>query len=139
VCLLISICDMLVFAPVREEMTFRGLMFAIFYLRGTSFKLAPAVALEGELKNAPAVSPDAQESLAWTSSWKLDCVAASAVTFGLVHLLNVFGSRYTRTYILLQVLLGMTLGAFYSLRLVLSEHAVLETALLHIINNAFSR
>lgn len=161
-CPLPSSIDMLLMAPIREELVFRGLMFAIFYLRGAAYKVpssapapapAPAVAseqdgqTEGEVDGAvvPAAAPDAaaaapesQESLAWTSRWKLDCVVASAVTFGLVHLLNLFGSRYTRTYIVLQVFLGMTLGAFYCLRFVLSQNAMLETVMLHVINNVFS-
>lgn len=158
---------MLLMAPIREELVFRGLMFAIFYLRGAAYKVpssapapaaAPGVAAaeqdgeaegEGEVDGAvvPSVAapdtaaaavPESQESLAWTSRWKLDCVVASAVTFGLVHLLNLFGSRYTRTYIVLQVFLGMTLGAFYCLRFVLSQNAMLETVMLHVINNVFS-
>ena len=158
--------DMLLLAPAREELTFRGLMFAIFYLRGAAFKLAtpaPATAVKDEAESSsssssssaaapsellrrslssdpsppPAVAP-AAENLAWTGSWKLDCVVASAVTFGVVHLLNLFGARYTRTYIILQVFLGMTLGSFYCFRFVLSEDSMLETILLHAINNAFS-
>lgn len=154
---------MLLMAPIREELVFRGLMFAIFYLRGAAYKVpssapAPAAAVavaaeqpDGEAQSqgedegavvpaaaAAAPAPESQESLAWTSSWKLDCVAASAVTFGLVHLLNLFGSRYTKTYIILQVFLGMTLGAFYCLRLVLSDNCMLETVALHVINNVFS-
>lgn len=156
--------DMLLLAPAREELTFRGLMFAIFYLRGAAFKLAPpapapavndeavssssssSAAAPSELlrrslnsdPSAAAAAPAAAENLAWTGSWKLDCVIASAVTFGVVHLLNLFGARYTRTYILLQVFLGMTLGSFYCFRFVLSDDSMLETILLHAINNAFS-
>ena len=154
--------DMLLLAPLREELTFRGLMFAIFYLRGAAFKVAPEIVAQeqaeaeakvaaadaaaagtdtaaGDAQLAPVQSSPAQvESLAWTSSWRLDCVVASAVMFGLVHLLNLFGARYTRTYILLQVVLGMLIGSFYCMRMVTSSLTMLEPVLLHVINNAFS-
>ena len=142
---------MLVLAPVREELTFRGLMFAIFYLRGAAFKIAPPAAATSEdaaegdasASSSDAVAPTGSaaalpENLAWTASWKLDCVIASATTFGLVHLLNLLGTRYTRTYILLQVFLGMTLGSFYCLRFILSDNSMHETIGLHMINNMFS-
>jgi membrane protease YdiL (CAAX protease family) len=142
-CVSSSGIDMLLLAPLREELTFRGLMFTIFYLRGVAFKVAPAApaVVEGSSDDAVATpsAPATEESLAWTSSWKLDCVIASAVTFGIVHLLNLFGNRYTTTYIILQVFLGVTLGAFYCMRFILSENAMLETVLLHMINNFFSR
>lgn len=141
--LCLSGVDMLLLAPVREELTFRGLMFTIFYLRGVAFKTAqpaPTPAVSDATTDATtAVVATTEESLAWTSSWKVDCIIASAVTFGFVHLLNLFGDRFTRTYIILQVFLGMTLGTFYCLRFVLSENAMLETVILHMINNFFSR
>jgi len=158
-----GIADMLVLAPIREELTFRGLIFSIFYLRGTAFKVSPAqtqteddsndeVASSKSNRNAgkkksrsndtvaePSSSlANTQESLAWSSGWKVECVLVSAGTFGLVHLLNLFGARYTKTYIILQVLLGMTIGCFYALRFVQSEDGLIETVLLHMINNAFS-
>jgi membrane protease YdiL (CAAX protease family) len=142
-----NIADMLFFAPLREELTFRGIMFSIFYLRGAAFKLAtpspvPAIAAEGDAAaaSAPAPAPTASsaESLAWTSSWKRDCVFASTVTFGLVHALNLLGSRYTRTYVMLQIVLACLIGAFYCMRFVRSEHTMFEAVCLHVINNLFS-
>jgi membrane protease YdiL (CAAX protease family) len=135
--------DMILLAPLREELTFRGMVFTIFYLRGVAFKVAPTApaVVEGDDSSSAsfqAVAPSTNESLAWTSSWKLDCIIASSITFGAVHLLNLFGNRYTKTYIILQVFLGMTLGAFYCFRFVLSENAMLETVTLHMINNFFS-
>ena len=133
---------MLLFAPLREELTFRGMIFTIFYLRGVAYKATPSVKQDDSTKsNAVTTTPTANsdESLAWTAAWKLDGVIASAVTFGLVHLLNLFGNRYTTTYIVLQIFLGMTLGAFYCFRFVLSQNSLLETVLLHMINNFFSR
>jgi hypothetical protein len=132
---LICVCsgaDMLLLAPLREELTFRGVMFAIFYLRGVAFKIAPIS------PSSSLPSDRVDESLAWTSSWKVDCVLATSLAFGLVHLLNLFGSKYTHTYIALQVLLGLTLGAFYCMRFVLSDNSLAETVALHIINNVFS-
>lgn len=102
------IVDILVLAPVREEIVFRGIIVAIFYKRFGSSSALPRD--------------------------KLACVLSSGAIFGLTHLLNSFGSRYSAAYIGLQVGLGMLIGLFYSLRVERSG-SLLQVVILHMINN----
>jgi membrane protease YdiL (CAAX protease family) len=57
--------------------------------------------------------------------------------FGLVHLTNLLGVRYQPLYIALQVGLGILLGAFYSLRFVLSG-TLWQSIVMHATNNFYS-
>ena len=95
-------------APVREEVAFRAVVFALFYKR-----------IGGPGGAA-----------------KLNCVMLSSVLFGGVHLLNFFGSRFSASYILLQVAMGGLIGCFYSLRFLHSSIA--EPIFLHAVNNLCS-
>ena len=104
------ISDMLLLAPLREELVFRAALFCVFYMR---------------LGDDTAVS-------------KLLCCGLSGVVFGLVHLMNLLGTRYSPLYIALQVGLGVLLGNFYALRFVLDE-SLLQSVIMHAINNLYSR
>ncbi len=72
-----------------------------------------------------------------TSDAKRNVVVLNSMMFGLIHLLNVFGSRYGPVYIALQVSLGMMIGLFYSMRFLLSA-TIIEPILLHACNNLYS-
>ena len=104
------ISDMLVLAPLREELVFRAAIFCVFYIR---------------LGDDTAVS-------------KLLCCGLSGLVFGLVHLMNLLGTRYSPLYIALQVGLGVLLGNFYALRFVLNE-SLLQSVIMHAVNNLYSR
>lgn len=75
--------EMLFLAPLREEVVFRAVIYSIFHQR---------LQLQAKLP----------KSLA-----RLYSVFGTSILFGLVHLLNIFGRKYTLIYILLQVSLGM--------------------------------
>jgi len=104
-----GVTEMLVLSPFREEIIFRGAMFSIFYRR-----IGGKSAKEKRL-----------------------CIISSSLIFGLVHLLNLFGSEYSIFYIVLQVTLGIMVGALYNLRFVING-GLIETILLHMSNNVFS-
>ena len=104
------ISDMLILAPLREELVFRAAIFCVFYIR---------------LGDDTAVS-------------KLLCCGLSGVVFGLVHLMNLLGTRYSSLYIALQVGLGVLLGNFYAMRFVLDE-SLLQSVIMHAVNNLYSR
>ena len=104
------ISDMLLLAPLREELVFRAAIFCVFYIR---------------LGDDTAVS-------------KLLCCGLSGVVFGLVHLMNLLGTRYSPLYIALQVGLGVLLGNFYAMRFVLDE-SLLQSVIMHAVNNLYSR
>eukprot|EP00455_Lapot_gusevi_P024917 TRINITY_DN2603_c0_g2_i2.p1 TRINITY_DN2603_c0_g2~~TRINITY_DN2603_c0_g2_i2.p1 ORF type:complete len:341 (-),score=49.18 TRINITY_DN2603_c0_g2_i2:10-978(-) len=97
--------DMLIFAPLREEIVFRAVLFITIYRR---------------------YPHEAVRSL-----------VASNFLFGLIHLTNLYGSRFSAAYIGLQVLLGLLVGSYYSLRFVVGG-CLWETLLLHFANNVCS-
>lgn len=105
------ILDMLVISPFGEEMVFRVIVVTYFYrcLAKTE------AALQAKLKAS----------------------LLAAAMFALAHLLNLVGSDYSITYVLLQVALGFLVGNFYCLRLFVT-HNVGECIFLHMMNNFFS-
>lgn len=108
-----QIADMILFAPVREEVVFRGVI--LTYLM---YKL---------------VSGSNQKS-----TQMLNCVIGGLV-FGSIHLLNLFSSTttYSSTYCAAQILLGVCVGIFYCLHLTL-YNSLTELILMHCCNNLFS-
>jgi membrane protease YdiL (CAAX protease family) len=67
----------------------------------------------------------------------LYCAVVSNCCFGLFHLVNLFGSGFSTSYVLLQIGLGVEVGLVYSLCFILSG-TIWECVILHIINNLVS-
>lgn len=105
----IMIADMLIIAPLREELMFRAIVFCIFYVR---------------------LGDDTPRS-------KIQCAIGSAAVFGLIHCLNMLGVRYQSVYIMLQVALGIELGLFYALEYARTE-SIYPTIIMHMTNNLYS-
>jgi membrane protease YdiL (CAAX protease family) len=110
-----TVLDMLLLAPFREEILFRGLFCAIFVYR-----------LDGHH-----ITRDTTKHVSATA------VILPSVLFGAMHLLNFTGDRYSATYIVLQVSLGLLIASLYVLRFVITA-CLWEPIILHIANNAFS-
>lgn len=104
-----QVSDMLILSPVREEILFRGIMFVVFFRRFGG----------GPLPN------------------RIMAASGGSFVFGAIHLLNLFGSKYSPSYIALQVGLGTLIGFFYGLRF-LATGSLCETLLLHMVNNLTS-
>ena len=67
-------------------------------------------------------------------------VAIGGVFFGVVHLFNAYGARYSASYVYVQVLQAALIGCFLSSRMLLRApfNGIIEPLLLHIVNNLFS-
>lgn len=105
----VQLLEIFALAPIREELLFRGILFVIIYRR------------IGGLS---------------TDSKKATLLVCAAV-FGMIHLLNFFGSRYPPPYISLQIALGSMIGLFYSVRF-LGSGTIWEPIWLHVFNNVCS-
>lgn len=103
--------EIVLLAPLREELVFRGVLVNLFY-RHTS------------------VWRDERDILAAQ-------VLGPAVLFSAVHLVNFTRGNYAASYIVVQVVLGFIVGMFYSIRFV-ATNSLWETIFLHIGNNFFS-
>lgn len=64
----------------------------------------------------------------------IPCAVIANVLFGLFHLINLFNGRFSSVYVLLQVVLGLEIGLFYSARFLLME-SIWESIALHVANN----
>ena len=106
------IFDLLICSPIREEIVHRGLIFLILWRR---------------------VNPTNNDKLIAIKR----CMLISAIIFGAIHFLNLFGRVYSAQYVALQVFVGCVVSLFYTLRMVISA-TLWEPILLHCINNAFS-
>jgi membrane protease YdiL (CAAX protease family) len=105
------ITEMLIFAPLREELVFRGIMVNIFYRK---------VCLSGD----PILTLLAQ-------------TFGPSVMFSLIHLFNFSAGKFSNSYVVVQVLVGFIVGSFYSMRYI-SSNTIWEPLLLHMGNNLFS-
>jgi membrane protease YdiL (CAAX protease family) len=105
------ITEMLIFAPLREELVFRGIMVNIFYRK---------VCLSGD----PILTLLAQ-------------TFGPSVMFSLIHLFNFSAGKFSNSYVVVQVLIGFLVGSFYSMRYI-SSNTIWEPLLLHMGNNFFS-
>ncbi len=101
--------DLLVLAPLREELLYRGVLFSLVYRRLASV------------------------SAGWQGP-----IVVSSLAFGLMHGMNFFSNRGpSKLYVLLQVLDAVPIGVFYNLRFI-STGNIWETIGLHFIHNVFA-
>ncbi|OQS04121.1 hypothetical protein THRCLA_20969 [Thraustotheca clavata] len=62
----------------------------------------------------------------------------SSILFGCTHLINLKNSNFSIMYVLLQTCLGIEIGFYYSILFFQSKFNLLNSLVLHIVNNIFS-
>lgn len=138
----VQILDMLIYAPVREEIVFRGI--ALTYLlsrlandRSPAGKSATSSSrhnvISKVINTVASVNDDAIKSQQITAAFY------NGLAFGLIHILNLFTAKtnYSATYCALQIILGTTVGWFYSLHIILYD-SLFQVMAMHIANNLYS-
>ncbi|GAB5357193.1 hypothetical protein AAMO2058_000353100 [Amorphochlora amoebiformis] len=110
--------EILILGPIREEIFFRGVMFSVVYRRMASVS-------------------NSQQA-------RRQAIQISCGTFASLHALNAFSSgetegqsRYSMLYISLQIITGVVIACFYTLRF-LKTGCIWETIWLHATHNLFA-
>lgn len=114
-----QISDMILFAPLREEIVFRGIILSYLMVK--------------LIQNNTASANQSNKQ------WQIYNCVISGCIFGLIHLLNLFSSSsiYSTTYCIAQILLGICVGIYYSLHLTLYNN-ISELIIMHCCNNLYS-
>jgi membrane protease YdiL (CAAX protease family) len=127
---------MLLVAPLREELLFRGVILTIARER------CVARARERErdreiLKRSRACLARRGRRLGDSPYRERLAALTSTACFSVIHLMNAGAGRYSMDYVALQVVLGFVMGLFFALR-ALQTRSLWETAALHLVNNVFA-
>lgn len=69
-------------------------------------------------------------------SHKRTVAVLSGIIFGALHGINLFSSKFSRVYVIYQILMGIPVGCLFSLRLM--SNGLVEPILLHAVNNLFA-
>ena len=142
----IVILEMLFYAPIREEIVFRGLMTVVIYIRISSALQQISSQLNEKNKqsddsryetDAYSQSNDADYAKMYS---KLYTSIVSGCLFGLIHLMNLLSveNRISISYSLFQCLMGGLIGCFYTMHTFRQDGVLWECIFAHMINNIAS-
>lgn len=139
----VQVLDMLVFAPIREEIVFRGiaLTYLLSRLANDRSSVPSRAANDGNKHNVISTVIHAVTSMNddTIKSQQISAAFYNGLAFGLIHILNLFTAKtnYSATYCALQIILGTTVGWFYSLHIILYD-SLFQVICMHIANNLYS-